>query len=180
LCITLRNINQFSKFFHWWIQEEICYKSITTYPTTPHRRCCTTMWSHHVAKITLIQKCSTEESLFWKWISADICPVLNEVVHRSGALYSIEFSRQKLRIWRIWSAIWLRYGMVYSTALSMTPSTSGINVSTSVFDAKLDIMNIHTDCWIHQTFLTHSINIMFNTLTLCLCLTVCLLQDQNR
>ena len=54
--------------------------------------------------------------------------------------------------------------MVYSTALSMTPSTSGVNVSTSVFDAKLDIMNIHTDFWIHQTFLTHSINIMSNSM----------------
>jgi len=38
------------------------------------------------------------------------------------------------------------------------------NVSTSVFDAKLDIMNIHTDFWIHQTFLTHSINIMSNSM----------------
>ena len=35
--------------------------------------------------------------------------------------------------------------MVYSTALSTTPSTSGVYVSTYVFDAKLDIMNIHTD-----------------------------------
>jgi len=43
LCITSRNINWFSKFFHWWIQEEICYKSFTTCPTTPHRCCCTTM-----------------------------------------------------------------------------------------------------------------------------------------
>jgi len=87
-----------------------------------------------------------------------------EVEHRSGALYSIKFSEQKLRIWRIWSAIWLRCGMVYSTALCTTPSTSGIYVSTSVFDAKLDIMNIHTDFWIHQTFLTHSINIVFNSM----------------
>jgi len=61
--------------------------------------------------------------------------------------------------------------MVYSTALSTMPSTSGVNVSTSVFDAKLDIMNIqcecvniHTDFRIHQTFLTHSINIMFNSM----------------
>jgi len=54
--------------------------------------------------------------------------------------------------------------MVYSTALSTTLSTSGVNVSTSVFDAKLDIMNIDTDFWIHQTFLTHSINIMFNSM----------------
>ena len=54
--------------------------------------------------------------------------------------------------------------MVYSTALSRMPSTSGVNVSTSVFDAKLDIMNIHIDFWIHQTFLTHSINIMSNSM----------------
>jgi len=54
--------------------------------------------------------------------------------------------------------------MVYSTALSTTPSTSGVNVSTSVFDAKLDIMNIHTDFWIQWTFLTHSINIMSNSM----------------
>jgi len=30
LCITSRNINRFSKFFHWWIQEDICYKSVAT------------------------------------------------------------------------------------------------------------------------------------------------------
>jgi len=53
--------------------------------------------------------------------------------------------------------------MVYSTVLSKTPSTSGVNVFTSVFDAKLDIMNIHTDFWINQTFQTHSINIMSNS-----------------
>jgi len=52
LCITSRNINRFSKFFHWWIQK-ICYKSLTTCPTTSRRRCCTTMWNRHVAKITL-------------------------------------------------------------------------------------------------------------------------------
>ena len=68
LYITSQNIDRFSKFFHWWIQEEICYKSLrpTTCPTTPHWRCCTTMRNRHVAKIALIQKCSIEESLFWK------------------------------------------------------------------------------------------------------------------
>ena len=35
LCITSRNINRFSKFFHCLTQEEICYKSVITYPTTP-------------------------------------------------------------------------------------------------------------------------------------------------
>jgi len=35
LCITSRNINRFSKFFHCLTQEEICYKSVITHPTTP-------------------------------------------------------------------------------------------------------------------------------------------------
>jgi len=34
-CITSRNINRFSKFFHCLTQEDICYKSVITYPTTP-------------------------------------------------------------------------------------------------------------------------------------------------
>jgi len=35
LCITSWNINRFSKFFHCLTQEEICYKPVITYPTTP-------------------------------------------------------------------------------------------------------------------------------------------------
>ena len=35
LCITSRNINRFSKFFHCLTQEEICYKSVISHPTTP-------------------------------------------------------------------------------------------------------------------------------------------------
>jgi len=35
LCITSQNINRFSKFFHCLTQEEICYKPVIIYPTTP-------------------------------------------------------------------------------------------------------------------------------------------------
>jgi len=31
---------------------------------------------------------------------------------RSRALYSTEFTRQRSRIWKIWNAIWLTYGLV--------------------------------------------------------------------
>jgi len=64
----------------------------------------------------------------------------------------------KRHLIEVWGGI--QYSLIHETT---TPSTSGVNVSTSVFDAKLDIMNIHTDFWIHQTFLTHSIisNSMF-------------------
>ena len=35
LCVTLSNLNQFSKFLHCWKAYEICYKTHTTLPTSP-------------------------------------------------------------------------------------------------------------------------------------------------
>jgi len=54
-------------------------------------------------------------------------------------------------------------------SISTTPLTSGINVSTPLFEPEVDTSNIHFDSCISQTLWTliHSINIM----------TVCLLQN---
>jgi len=95
-----------------------------------------------------------------------IAQTLIESTTRSGVLCSTEFTRQRSRIWTIWSAVWLTCGLVYSTALSTTPSTSGINVSERGGSFK------------HLLWLSHQSDFAnFNSQHWHFVLTVCLLQN---
>jgi len=101
------------------------------------------------------------------FISSDLWPPnstdLNPVNYKVWALCSTEFTRQRSRIWTIWSAVRLTCVLVYSRAFSMMPSTSGVNVSTPAFEPEVDTSNIRSDSRISQTLRTliHSINVTF-------------------
>ena len=50
LHITLLNTGRFSKFFHCHILQEICNKSIIKQPTSPQKRCYTTLWNIYLTR----------------------------------------------------------------------------------------------------------------------------------
>ena len=51
LCITSSNTGRFSKFFQRRNLEEICYKTVVKFPTTPQTRRYTTLWKTDVRKL---------------------------------------------------------------------------------------------------------------------------------
>jgi len=96
----------------------------------------------------------------WPPNSPDLNPVDYKVW---GVMQHRIYQTQRSRMWTIWSAVWLTLVLVYSRALSTTPSTSGVNVSEPVFKPEVDTLNNRSDSRISQTLRTliHSINITF-------------------
>jgi len=47
-CITSSYVDRFSKFFHCWIQQGICNKTLVIFPTTPYICCYTTLGNINV------------------------------------------------------------------------------------------------------------------------------------